>query len=175
MTLNKEINHKKSLWNLFFIAIALLCSTYIVMYGHSYGFLFSSLTTICYMTLLFIIGGFQTIYLHISGDRWWHTILNAIVILAFFIPTVFGTFTLQLLYQDNQLSKFGTTTFGKVIGFETQYKRVGTKHYATIEYSFDNNFYNQKIKNDNDFYNLNDSVKLLISTKDPELLKVLDK
>jgi hypothetical protein len=172
MTRNKEINHKKSLWNLLFIVIALLCVTYIVMYGHSYSFFFSSLATISYIVLLFTIVGFQTVYFHISGNRWWHTALNAIVILAFFLPILIGTSTIQLLYEENQLSKFGTTTFGKVIGFESEYKRSGTTHYATLEYNFGNETYNQKIENNNNSYNINDSVKLLISCKDPELFKL---
>ena len=98
---------------------------------------------------------------------------NAFVVLAFFLPTIFGTFALQTIYQYNQLSKFGTTTFGKVIGFETEYKRSGTTHYATLEYNFDNETYNQKIKNNDNSYSINDSVNLLISSKDPELFKLL--
>lgn len=173
MAYNKETNHKMGLVDLLFIVIAFLCITYIVMFGHSYGFFLSSLTTVSYIILLFIVAGFQSVYLHVPGERWWHTILNGIIILAFFLPVILGTFTMQFLYRENQFSKYGKTTFGKVIGFESEYKKSSTKHFATLEYNFDDETYNQKIEDDNNLYNVNDSVTILISTEAPELFKLI--
>ena len=167
------MNHKKGLIDLFFILIAILCVIFIVIFGHSYSFFFSSLTNISYIILLLIVVGFQTVYFHVSGDRWWNALSNAIIILAFVVPIILGTYTIQFIYQENQFSKYGTSIFGKVIGFESKNNRSSTKYYATLEYNFNNETYNQKIENNNHLYNINDSVSLLISTKDPELFKVI--
>lgn len=175
MALKKSNPHKISKWDIVLFTLMMVCLIYIILFGHRYGFFYSCLTTICYIIILFLIIGFQASFLPINGNRWWHTFFSGIVSLILYLLVMGGLLTLQLLYQDNQLSKYGEKITGKVIGFESEYRRGGSKTYAKLEYIFEEEWYNQKIENDNNYYQLNDSVRILISSKDPELIRVFGK
>ncbi len=172
MALKKSNPHIISKWDIIFFTLTILCLIYIILFGHRYSFLYNCLTTICRTIVFFLIFGFQIVYLPINGNRWWHSLFSGIVSLILTALVFIGVFCIQLMYQENQLSKYGKNVTGKVIGFETEYRRRGSTTYAKLEYNFDDEFYNQKIENVNDFYQINDSVKLLISSKDPELIKL---
>lgn len=155
------------------IVIAVLCVMYIVFFGHRYRLLFSCLTTISSVLLLLSVIGVQIGYLRIRERRWWHKWINTAVAIALCVSVFSGAYVLQSMYRSYQLSRFGTTAFAKVIGFESEYRRNGSANYATLQYDFENEIYNQKTENDDGFYQLDDSVKILFSKKDPELFEVV--
>lgn len=103
----------------------------------------------------------------------WRRLVNIIVTITPFFLMVYGLFTLAQQYRERQLTQNGVPTIATVIGFKTSHTRGSTYHYAVFEYSCDQKYYLQKVNNDDDFYRLNDTLRMVCSSNDPEIFKIL--
>ncbi|MES2133701.1 MAG: hypothetical protein V4506_15230 [Bacteroidota bacterium] len=143
-----------------------------ILYSHRYGIWYRFVFLISGVMILFSLIGFQIKYLEVKGKGRGRRFLNWFISFTIIISAFSGIFFLKTYYDELQLRKHGTITYGTVIGYETG-GRGGYSHYATFEFVFENDNYIQKAWNSNDHYKIGDRLILTISKNDPEIFEVI--
>lgn len=97
-------------------------------------------------------------------------LLLALIGIIYFVVLII----INVKYEDKQLKKYGVHCNARVTStFEKHNKKNNEqKWFANIEYSYNNKIYHQEIETDNAIYIIDDTINILISSKDPELYEV---
>ncbi|MBK8805146.1 MAG: hypothetical protein IPO21_00280 [Bacteroidales bacterium] len=103
----------------------------------------------------------------------WNRAANVLPMFIVFIPLIFGMIRLQKNFLNKQIKEYGIITYGQVIDFETSESKGHVSHYATIKYRFEDKDIIQRVKNDDNFYQKYDSLKIKCSSKKPEIFAII--
>ena len=76
-------------------------------------------------------------------------------------------------YRDHELKNNGFTTTAKIINFQTVKHKRSDTYYATFTYFYRNKKYIQRVNNDDKIYQINQTVTIRISSKNPEMFKLI--
>ena len=142
-----------------------------MLYGHRYGL--GAITAISFIMSLSFPICIQMVYLEYNSQKWYARFVNALIILIFVGPFVFGLIEAADSYYNYQLEHFPKTVYGKIVSFETTHGKGGTKHFATFNYIVDKEPFTQRVSNDDFYYKMNDSLKMIVSANDPEIFSII--
>lgn len=83
---------------------------------------------------------------------------------------------LSIHFQNKQLSKYGVNNISIVKNEYEKYlnKGGGWKRFVKIQYSYNKKTYHQGFRDSDTLYNVGDSIKIIHSSKDPELYEILE-
>jgi hypothetical protein len=99
--------------------------------------------------------------------RWLYLLKYFMMAAVFALIYVSGNYV-QKKYFDFELKQNGVYLPAKVVGYKNLTSRYGNHIYAVFVYDYNGNSHAQKMNNDDDFFRINDSLRLLCSSKDPE-------
>jgi hypothetical protein len=119
-----------------------------------------------FVFVIFLWGNFR------QTPRWLY-LLKCLLVVAGFGLVYLSAEASKSKYIKQELRKNGVYVSAKVIGYKTSTSRYGRHIYAIFVYDFDQNRYAQKVNNDSDFFRINDSLQLLCSSHDPEMVRVI--
>ena len=169
MTNNKKKRNFKRTF--IFIIIYLICLYYWIIYGHLYEFrdyesyfslLFSLIPTVLISSIFFN-----------DNDSKLRDLVEAFLSVGLLILFLVVHIKIQKLYYDKQLSNYNIETKATVFKYEMWYgKGSDFQKYSVFSYKVKGSFFIQRVSDDNSFYKIGDTLKLSVSTKDFEILKV---
>lgn len=103
----------------------------------------------------------------------WLQLITTLASVGILLLIIFTLSTVQGKYFDYQLKNYGVTISAKVIG-ETQERPKSTTYYhAIIRYQCNQTTYLQSLSNNDHFYKYGDSLRIVCSSVNPEILKVV--
>jgi len=103
----------------------------------------------------------------------WKQLATTLASVLVLLLIIFTLSTLQDKYFDYQLKEYGVTTFAKVIGETQSRSRSTTYYHAIIRYQCNQTIYLQSLSNNDHFYKYGDSLRVVCSSVNPEILKVI--
>jgi len=153
---------------LLFLFLAGCCG--VIFFSHKYGYLYR-------------IGPFVATYLAIIGlcsvwisDRKVSRLIRIIQVFSLLIVLA-GVYLILLqmksAYLNAQLNHYGVAVKAIVVDIKREKSRYGSHDYAIIDYSYAGNDYLQRINDDDRAYKYQDSLRLLCSSRDPEIFRVV--
>ncbi len=162
---------EKWYWLVIFLPVTIIGFLLFVFYGHRYGnggiaglsFLLSLSLPIC----------FQIVYLEYKSKKWYERLVNALLVVICVGPFVVGLIWAKDKYYDYQLETYPKIVYGQVTGFETTHGKGGTKHYATFCYLVDDEKFIQRVGNNDFYFKMDDSLKIIVSSHDPEIFRII--
>jgi uncharacterized membrane protein len=143
---------------------------YVFVY-HSYHFNESWNITAIKGAGLFSAAILQHLWFDLFPDSRWNKFANFIAALIILLPTLFGLATLQSKYYDEELEKHGVLVGATVVALYEEPSKNSTREYAKINYTLYNKTWVQKLDNEKHQYKPNDSLTILCSSRQPEIIR----
>lgn len=165
MLLRKKIRYT-------FIASGLFlagCYFYI-FFSYRYGYWYKYLP---YMLVFFPFIWLFIIWIKYDELPRWIQLSKTLASVIVLCLIIFTLSTLQDKYFDYQLKEYGIITFAKVIGETRERPKSTTYYHVIIRYQCNHVSYLQSLSNDNHFYKYGDSLRVVCSSINPEILKVI--
>ncbi|MEO9257748.1 MAG: hypothetical protein ABI207_05160 [Crocinitomicaceae bacterium] len=142
-------------------------------YNQSYNYMFGAVLSIG-------SSAFFLIYVFDLADRLKNNSDSKVLAIPFAIIMILYLFVLDHYsdkYIHDELKSYGKYTVAKVIDFETVLalgRGSHNQHYATIEYYYGKKRIIQKVSNEDDEYEMNQSVKIIFSKEEPEMFMIIE-
>lgn len=162
---------KKYYWPSLFFPVTVVGFLLFVLYGHKYGL--GGIAALSFLMSLSFPICFQLVYLEYKSKKWYARLVNTLLIFICVGPFAIGLMWAKDSYYDYQLESFSKIVFGQIVSFETTHGKGGTKHFATFNYSVDNEQYTQRVSNNDFYYKMDDSLKIIVSANDPEIFRII--
>lgn len=104
----------------------------------------------------------------------WKDAFKVLALILVFALVLFGVLQLHALYREQQLKKYGVISYAKVVEVYKQKrsKRRRFVFYARIEYKIMDKVYYQSIDNKKQLYGVNDTLKIIYSSRDPDIFAI---
>ena len=100
--------------------------------------------------------------------------LNVLFIIGFILAELFATTQLRKMYIDSQVGKYGVITHGEIVRLYITYGSRWSKHkMATLAYRVNGQPVYREMRNSNKRLNQSDKVKVIYSSKNPEIFSIL--
>jgi len=155
-----------------FIASSLLlagCYFYI-FYSYRYGYWYEYLPFISVLAPLIWL---FVIWLKYNDKQRGIQSLNSFLLAVACFCVLYALSFLQKKYLAFQIARYGITTGAKVIGETRSSTRRNIYYHAIIRYQCNQNTYLQSLSNNDHFYKYGDSLRIVCSSVNPEILKVV--
>lgn len=123
---------------------------------------------------IYIIWDSDNVYKLPNSKLSFSEILERIVFAIVGVIYLFLIWFFSYQFEDKQLSKYGVKNISVVKKELEKYLRKGDgwKRFVKIEYSYNNKSYHQHFRDSDTLFRVGDSIKILHSSKDPELFKL---
>jgi hypothetical protein len=156
---------------LFFLYIIAICL--FIKYSHRYGNISDIVTFVYSITIVIVVGLFDTENIKKLNRKSFKYLFLGLSKVIFIGLTFWSTYELKQGYDEWQLEKNGQNVYAIISRHEETHGKGGTFHYATFLFTFENEIYTQKVRDENSYFEIDDSLLLNISTKNPEIFKII--
>jgi protein TonB len=162
----KGISKSKKIWTCILLVVIIACCYWGV-------FLSIDSAKVLIFPAIFSLGFLQGMWFEFKGKPRWTRGINGVVLLFIAFILVFGVVQLRSLYKGQQLNKYGVISYAKVVDVYKQ-KRLkgGPVFLATIEFNVNDKAHYQSINNKKQLYGVNDTLKIIYSSRNPDILDV---
>ncbi|WP_217277448.1 energy transducer TonB [Pedobacter foliorum] len=162
----KTTSKSKKIWTCVLLAVIITCC---------YWGVFLSIDSAKALTIpgIFSLVFLQGMWFEFKGKPRWNRGINGGILFVLTLTLVFGVAQLRTLYKEQQLKKYGVISYAKVVEVYKQ-KRLkgGPVFLAAIEYKIKGKDHYQSIDNKKQLYGVNDTLKIVYSSRNPDILDV---
>ena len=142
----------------------LYCQIFVFPWGNSD--LIGALTVLCMMIIIamwFMLGSKSK-----KGG-----FLSILLIIVLVTAQMIATDKLREMYIMDQVDKYGVITHGEIVNLYTKLSKHSSKKFATVAYRYNGQVVYNDIDNRKKQIHMRDRVKLIYSSKDPNIFTVL--
>lgn len=162
----KGASKSKKIWTFVLVGIIITCCYWAVFLSkdNAKALMFPGIFSLVFL---------QGMWFEYKGKPRWSRAINGAILFLIILTLIFGVVGLRSLYQEQQLKKYGVISYAKVVDVYKQ-KRLkgGPLSLATIEYKINGKAHYQSIENKKELYGVNDTLKIIYSSRNPDILDV---
>jgi hypothetical protein len=165
------MSNAKKLLSTFLLILFLIAGCYGVIFeSYKYGYLYGIVPYVLIFLPFVVLCG---LWLDLSGKTRWIEWRKALIMLMALCGIYWALTTVKYQYYNNQLKDHGVPVNALIVGFAKSSTRNTTFHYAVFTYTYNKRDYLQKIRNNDDFFRIGDSINMICSSDDPEIFRIL--